>query len=164
VRRLAGLVLFVLGAVACDDPALREKAESLGRDPGPYKNGPLHRAGQPCTWCHAEGGIARGHKLDLAGTVYVTKGQPEPLVGATIRVFDRKGRQATLYSNAAGNFFFAEGELTLPFPLWVEVESGGTTKPMKTPIFRERSCSACHLDPAGPSSAGPVYLIDPENP
>jgi len=156
VNRLLMFGVLLL-ATACEDPVLRAKAESLGPDQGPYEEGPLHRAGDPCNWCHAKGGVAHPY-FDIAGTIYTRKSSPEALPGALIHLFDRKGKQVTLQSNGTGNFFMGEGELSLDFPLWVAVERDGKTTKMIAPIFRERSCSACHLDPASSTSAGRVYL------
>lgn len=160
MRRLLALAFLCMQVAACEDPALRAKADSLGPDPGPYEDGPLHRAGQPCTWCHSSGGGRNPH-FDLAGTVYGHWDKSDGLWGATVRLFDQHGAQQTVTSNEVGTFFLGEGELTLEFPLWVQVEYGGTITSMKTPIMRERSCSACHLDPAGPGSPGHVFFHKP---
>jgi hypothetical protein len=156
VNRILLLGVLML-ATACEDPVLSAKADSLGRDQGPYEAGPLHRAGDPCGWCHAKGGKAHPY-FDVAGTIYAHQSSSEALPGALIHLFDRHGKQVTLQSNQTGNFFAGEGELGLEFPLWVAVERDGKTTKMITPIFRERSCSACHLEPQSPSSAGRVFL------
>jgi hypothetical protein len=148
-------------ASACDDPVLKARAESLGPDEGPYEEGPKHRAGDPCTWCHTEGGSAEP-AFDLAGTIYARKDSAEPLPGVQVRLFDASGRQLTLESNQAGNFFVEDGELSLEFPLWVKLEQAGEVTAMQTPIFRERSCAACHLEPRSPKSAGRVYFVEDE--
>ncbi len=71
---------------------------------------------------------------------------------------DRHGKSQTLVSNQVGNFFLEEGALELEFPLWVKLEYQGEVTAMQTPIFRERSCAACHMDPANSKRAGRVYL------
>lgn len=152
-------VSLALCASACRDPALDAKAEALGPDYGPYEEGPLHRAGFPCTYCHAKGGKTGPH-FDLAGTVYEKKDSPDGLPGVTVRLFDAKGRQQTVGTNEVGTFFLEEDELELEFPLWVRLEYGDEKRCMKTPIHRERSCAACHFDPAGPSRTFRVYLRD----
>ena len=154
--RVAFAVLLPL-TIACDDPVLEQRASSLGPDTGSYPEGPYHRAGDPCTWCHAEGGQAESH-FDLAGTVYARADSAEPLAGVTVRLFDRGGRQLTLESNQAGNFFVDDGQLALEFPLWVRLEYQGETTSMQTPIFREPSCAACHLEPRSAESAGQVFF------
>jgi hypothetical protein len=160
VKRLLVLVALSFWASACNDPVQVDRAESLGPDLGSYEEGPYHRAGQPCTWCHAKGSTASPH-FDLAGTVYAHAESGETLSGVRIHLFDKAGRRVTLQSNLAGNFFIAEGDLPLEFPLWVKLEYQGKVTAMQTPIFREPSCAACHLEPASPTSAGRVYLESP---
>lgn len=157
MKRLLLPGFFVLALLACEDPVLRAKADALGPDPGPYEEGPLHRAGFPCTYCHSPGGRAEPN-IDLAGTVYKDKEAQEGLPGVTVRLFDGAGRQQTMQSNEVGNFFLGEDELELEFPLWVKLEWGEESRAMQSPIFRERSCSACHRDPAGPSRTFHLYL------
>jgi len=41
----------------------------------------------------------------------------------------------------------------------VSVSDGGTKIDMKTRVGRDGSCATCHSDPAGPASAGHVYLV-----
>lgn len=153
----ASLVLVV----ACNDPVLEERRKSLGPDNGPYEEGPLHRAGDPCTWCHSDRG-STDPSFDLAGTVYARRDSTEALAGVQIRLFDSSGSQLTLESNQAGNFFVPDGELALEFPLWVKLEQNGEVTAMQTPIFRERSCAACHLDPASAGSVGHVFFVEDE--
>lgn len=157
MKRLLLLSALAWLPLGCDDPALQAKADALGPDPGPYEEGPLHRAGFPCTYCHAKGGKTGPH-FDLAGTIYSEHDSTEGRAGVTVRLFDRNGRQQTAKTNEVGTFFFEEGELELEFPLWVRVEDGERTRQMETPIHRERSCAACHRNPAGPSRRWQVYL------
>ncbi|MCA9592916.1 MAG: hypothetical protein KC776_06380 [Myxococcales bacterium] len=154
-RLLVPLALLLV--FGCEDPVARDRGASLGPDRGGYEAGPLHRAGDPCTWCHTKGGTAHPH-FDLAGTVYPNKDSSFGLEGVTVRLFDSAGRQQTVGSNFTGNFFLDEGALALSFPLWVKVEYQGQVAVMKTPIFRERSCSACHRRTQSSSSVGPVTL------
>ncbi len=154
------IALAFVATIGCDDPVLKQREQSLGADPGKYPEGPLHRAGQPCTWCHNDDGSA--DPLDLAGTVYARRSSSEPLEGVTVRVFDAQGRTATRQTNAAGNFYFDQGELSLDFPLFVEVEYQGEVTAMQTPIRRQRSCAACHRDPTSPDRVGHIYLWETE--
>ncbi len=157
MKRVALALLILAVLVGCNDPVAQKRAESLGPDTGPYPEGPYHRAGAPCTWCHDKGSTASPH-FDIAGTVYERAESEQGLEGVVVRLFDKSGRQQTVTSNLAGNFFLDDGALTLDFPLWVKLEYQDTTIAMQSPIFRERSCSACHLSPKGPSSVGPVFL------
>ncbi len=143
-------------AWGCEDPVRSARIESLGPEPGTYPVGPNHRGGQPCTWCHTKGGTAR--HFDLAGTVYARPSSQEPTAGVRVRLFDESGGERSVLSNEAGNFYFAEGELKLTYPIWVKLELEGEVVAMQTPIFRETSCAGCHREPASPSSPGQIYL------
>ncbi|MCK6532804.1 MAG: carboxypeptidase-like regulatory domain-containing protein [Polyangiaceae bacterium] len=157
MRRLLVLLAAALVASGCRDPVLEAKADALGPDPGPYEEGPLHRAGFPCNHCHARGGRASPH-FDLAGTVYADKDAAEGLEGVTVRLFDSTGRQQSVTTNAVGTFALGEGALELDFPLWVRLELGDEVRSMQSPIFRERSCAACHRNPASPNRHWQVHL------
>lgn len=149
-----------LAPSACTDPVLETKLDALGPEPGPYAPGPNHRAGAPCTVCHAEGSSARS-AFDLGGTVYARASSKEGLPGVKVRLFDSEGDQLGVITNQVGNFFLREGELgAVDFPVWVELEYQGELTAMQSPMFRERSCATCHSDPPGPSHAGHVYLWD----
>jgi hypothetical protein len=150
-------VLVALLLVACEDPVHDDKVDALGPEPGPYPQGPLHRAGQPCTVCH--GGKGPGDPtFDLAGTVFRTPNDRQGVVGAKVVLYDREGNTDAYFTNDVGTFIAEEGDLTLDFPLWVAIEADGKRVRMETPIFRETACGACHADPTSPSSVGHVYL------
>lgn len=159
-RTLAGVVLaLALGGVACEDPVHDERVDALGPEPGPYPQGPLHRAGQPCTVCH--GGKGPGSPtFDLAGTVFVSKNDRRGLVGAKVILYDQFGNTDAYFTNEVGTFIADEGFLSLDFPLWVALELNGERVRMKTPIFRETACGTCHADPASQDSVGHVYFED----
>jgi hypothetical protein len=52
------------------------------------------------------------------------------------------------------------GETTLTLPFWVTMRHGALTIDMESPVYREGSCATCHTEPAGPASAGAVYMTD----
>lgn len=158
-RRCCSLALLTaLLASGCEDPTSAARIESLGPEPGDYPVGPSHRPGQPCTWCHSEGGNAE--PFDLAGTIFLRPGSRAPATSVRVRLFGPDGKQRSALTNDAGNFFFRRGELGLSHPLWVKLEGQGQLRAMQTPLRRERSCAGCHRDPAGPSSAGHIYLLE----
>lgn len=159
MRRLLSLLLLVAASFGCTDPVWDERVKSLGPEPGPHPEGPLHRPGQPCTWCHRSGGEAEP-AFALAGTAFVRASSPEPLVGATVHIFESSGRRVSLPTNAAGSFYLSS-DVKLDYPLWIRLEHGGVTRTMQSPIFRESSCAPCHLREAGPTSPGPIVLEDP---
>ncbi len=153
--------LFAISVmIGCRDPVADARVDSLGPEPGPYEQGPDHRPGQPCTWCHRPGG--ESPHFDLAGTVFLRSDSKEPARSVVVQLFDSSGRTRTRVTGVSGNFHFEEDELELEFPLWVRLEFEGQVRAMHTPIFRERSCGACHGDPASPSKAGHVFLLEDE--
>ena len=159
MKRLLVILGLALAVGGCRDPVLEAKADALEPEPGPYDNGPLHRAGFPCTYCHAKGGRA-SPEFDLAGTIYADQNATEGLAGVTVRLFETSGRQQTATTNEVGTFLLEPGALELDFPLWVRIEFGDEVRSMQTPIFRERSCAACHRSPTGPDRRWPVFLRD----
>jgi hypothetical protein len=154
------LLLSVTALCGCRDPVAEARIDSLGPEPGPYEEGPDHRPGQPCTWCHGPGG--EDPIMDLAGTVFLRPGSTEPARSVVVRLFDSAGHTRSKVTGVSGNFHFEEGELGLNFPLWVRLESDGQARTMHTPIFRERACGACHGDPSSPTQAGHVFLLEDE--
>jgi hypothetical protein len=81
-----------------------------------------------------------------------------PAVGATIQVEDIMGSVATLQSNAAGNFYQPAAVWQPTYPTLPQVALGNITEPMTTHVGRDGSCAGCHVDPAGPTAAGHVYV------
>ncbi|MBK8994433.1 MAG: hypothetical protein IPM35_01585 [Myxococcales bacterium] len=147
---------------ACKDPTRVERAEALGPDTGPYEEGPNHRAGFPCTWCHSAGSTAESH-FDIAGTVFARASTRQALPDVRVRLFDQDGDEVSVRTNVAGNFFLREGELApVDFPIWIQLEYQGEVTAMQTPIFRERSCAGCHRTPPSPQSPGHIYVWEAE--
>ena len=167
---LAAGAIVVAGACARDWPAA-----SLGDELGPETSvpqGPLHRPGQPCTWCHG-GPSPRAPVWELAGTAYRLPGDLEGLAGVAIAVTDARGRLLTAITNEAGNFWVTvgsgegedPGEARIPdplvFPLRVALSFAGKQREMRNVIGRETSCAACHDDPPGAATVGRVIVEDP---
>jgi len=154
VKRWLCLLLFSMG---CQDPVHSDKVSALGPEPGPYRPGPLHRAGQPCTVCHGGKGPGKP-QFDLAGTVFFSQLDQVGLSSAKVVIYDQSGNTEAYYTNDVGTFVAGDGELGLDFPLWVAIEANGKRVRMETPIFRARSCAECHADPQSQHSVGHVYL------
>jgi hypothetical protein len=153
--------IAVLSAVACRDPVHDDAVDALGPETAGVEQGPLHRPGQPCTVCH--GGQGPGDPtFDLAGTVYQLADSAAPAAGAIVHVVDAQGRKRSSGTNAVGTFFWEEGDLGLDFPLWTSIEWCGRIVEMKTPIFRERSCAACHSGPSASSVPQVFFAKTPE--
>jgi hypothetical protein len=82
-RALAAGALAALAALAgCigTNPGQAE-ADALGPDPSGLDEGPLHRAGFPCTRCHGEAWWQEDPVFELAGTVYRQSGDTRGLDG-----------------------------------------------------------------------------------
>ena len=62
-------------------------------------------------------------------------------------------------TNRTGNFYVSKDDWTPVYPMRVSVSFGGVQTDMKTHVGRAGSCANCHTDPAGPASAGHVYLV-----
>jgi mono/diheme cytochrome c family protein len=152
-------LFLALGVIACGDPIEDAAVSALGPEPAGQSPGPFHRPGQPCVTCHGPSGAAKS-AFAFAGTVYREKGKTQPLGDVDIVVTDATGRTVTTRSNCAGNFFVGPDQATLTPPWWVTMRHGTLTIDMESPVYREGSCATCHRDPAGPASAGAVYMTD----
>jgi hypothetical protein len=168
--RIFPLVLLLLACAippACNvvedalDPVHANAVEALGPETFGLHKGSTHRPGQPCLTCH--GGLGPGQpELSIGGTVYKTKAAAAAadwLPGATVILTDAEGTTRQLTTNETGNLLVRTSEWTPAYPLRVSVEYGGVTVDMLTHVGRAGSCADCHTDPAGPASAGHVYLV-----
>lgn len=145
--------------VACVDEVHNEEVAALGPEQAGVPPGPLHRPGQPCLTCHGGSGPAK-LQLSVGGTVYETEGQTMPSVGSHVVIEDIDGNLwTTAPTNAAGNFFVLLSDFAPHYPTQPTVvpENGTVSITMATHVSRDGSCADCHSNPAGPSSAGPVY-------
>jgi hypothetical protein len=169
-RALAALALVLPLACEGDWPAA-----SRGDDLGPETDvpeGPLHRPGQPCTWCHG-GPSPRAPVWAVAGTTYLRAADAAGLAGVTITMTDAAGIELVATSNDAGNFWLRvgsgeaddPGELRVAtepvFPLHIRIAHAGTERVMRNVIGREQSCATCHTDPPGAATVGRIFLEDP---
>lgn len=150
--------LLIATQAGCGDPVRDSAVDALGSETPGVPRGPLHRAGQPCLVCHGEGGDAS--PFSFAGTVYVDATSLTPIDDVTVTLVDLFGREYSTTTNCAGSFFVRPDEYALDGPIWVGLRRDEVLREMATPIYREGSCTGCHDDPAGPDSAGHVYLID----
>jgi hypothetical protein len=167
--RWVGVALLALALGGCIGTTPEQQArQDLGPDPGPYDNGPEHRAGFACTVCHGESATP---SFELAGTIYADQVGRNGLENATITVRDAKGQEVTATSNRVGNFFFEAGggsgrrgnqgasrlATVLVYPLSVRVSAGGQEQRMRGLIWREHSCAGCHRGSPSATSNGPVF-------
>ncbi len=157
----AGLLcsaLLALAAAGCPDPAVDAQIAALGPEAAGVAVGPLHRPNQPCVVCHQEAGNAAA--FVFGGTVYFDATGSKAVGGVEVALLDAAGRVHRTVTNCAGNFFVRPGEWQPTFPVWATLVAGEHSIDMESPIYREGSCSNCHQTPAGPRSAGQVFLSD----
>jgi hypothetical protein len=138
------------------DPQHEAAVAALGPEDPKIPVGPLHRAGQPCMLCHDLGEDATA--FNLAGTVYRDNVSATPLTDAEVLVVDAAANHFTAHTNCFGNFYVGATGFEPVWPFWVTIRQGANDSAMGSPVHRERSCAACHFNPAGPRTAGQVYL------
>jgi hypothetical protein len=140
------------------DPVHARAVAALGPETFGLEQGPTHRPGQPCLTCH--GGQGPGSpELSVGGTVYETQAAMQWLEGAIVTLTDAKGMIKELTTNRTGNCLVRANEWRPVYPMRVSVSFGGVSIDMVTHVGRAGSCADCHTDPAGPASAGHVYLV-----
>jgi hypothetical protein len=115
--------------------------------------------GADCLLCHTtlnDGGLASYRPWTLAGTVFtaldaqVDAGLPL----AQVMVTDSTGKQLTMLSNAAGNFYTAEPLADL---VDIEIQKGDQRMIMQTSVVGGSlalvgSCNRCHQDTGNTAS------------
>jgi hypothetical protein len=153
---VAGLLTWAL--VGCFvDPVHDEQVAALGPEPAGESPGPLHRPGQPCLVCH--GGLGPAHQsFSVAGTVFAIQGETTPLDTAVVNLTDSHDAGVGIETNAAGNFFVTRNIYDPYWPMHAKITLGTSESSMISHIGRNGSCAGCHVEPAGPSSPGSVYL------
>jgi mono/diheme cytochrome c family protein len=160
--RSVWLALVFAAIASCTTDPVQERAEDALGDEDPRVGArPEHRAGQPCTVCHQPHGSA-SNAFALAGTIVYGPTKQVGLAGARVEVLDsRPGvtKPRVAYTNCAGNFFFRAEDTDLQYPLIVRVvPPGGSTIPMRSAVYREKSCANCHQRTASPRSPGPIVV------
>jgi hypothetical protein len=155
-----GLVVETSCQVVIDiaDPVHSDQITAVGSDPSGERPGPTHRPGQPCLVCHGSDG-PNNPELSVAGTVYRSQVGTIALQGAVVTLTDAQGRMQQLDTNRTGNLLVQASAWQPVYPMRVAVSYAGVNVEMKTEVGREGSCAACHTDPAGPASAGHIYLV-----
>lgn len=151
------LVALLLGLALGCNPVQADEVAALGGEAPGVPHGPLHRPGQPCLLCHT-GDLGDPPEFTVAGTVYQDATSKVAANGATVTVTSADGTTAQTSTNRAGNFYFLPREYAPLWPIKVTVAYGGVTAEMASRIGRDGSCASCHTDPAGPTSAGHVYI------
>ena len=153
---------------ACADPVLSNSVAALGKETAGIDTGEYHRAGQPCTVCHGEGGPASDKPFTVAGTVFAQPLREVGVEGAEVRMTDADGTKYTAKTNCVGNFMVTADQWDPKFPVLVEIAKNNTKRSMQTAIGREPSCGNCHtvsLMPDSPlSQVDHVYLFGGDEP
>ena len=79
---------------------------------------------------------------------------------ATVLLLDAAHAAIAVKSNCAGNFFVPTQRFAPVLPLWASVRLGDESIAMESPLHRDGDCASCHREPAGPASAGPIFVAD----
>ena len=156
MSRLSALLLCSIALAACD-PVHSDAIDALGGEAPGVRKGPLHRPGQPCTTCH-DGEIGDPPEFTVAGTIYQNESDLTPAVGAVVTMTSVDGKTYDTTTNEAGNFYVTPSQFQPGYPMKVGVSLGQLSVKMTSEIGRNGSCAKCHTDPAGPTSAGHVFV------
>jgi hypothetical protein len=151
------LVVAVASASSACDPVHSDEIAALGGEAPGVKKGPLHRPGQPCQVCH-DGSLGSPPEFTVAGTIFKNESDRVAAVSASVVLTSVNGATYTATTNAAGNFYVSPTQFTPAYPMSVVVISGNVTVKMTSLVGRNASCATCHFDPAGPTSAGHVFI------
>ena len=147
---------LALGEGACD-PVHDQAVDALGPEAPGVPKGPTHRPGQPCVTCH-DGALGDPPHFTVAGTVFVNATDKAGAVGATVTLTSADDTTYTATTNSVGNFYVEPKDFTPTYPMKVVVEYEHITVKMTSHVGRDGSCADCHTNPAGPTSAGQVYI------
>lgn len=123
------------------------------------KDSPIMDPGEECLSCHEAGAQADSRRWTIAGTVF---SDPKALSsdgvqGAQVLVTDNVGRELTLTTNGAGNFYTAE---PIVFPVQVSVQKGSTRIAMDGHPARG-TCNSCHNQPPSDEAIGRIFIKGP---
>ncbi len=149
--------LLLAATLAACDPVHDQAQAALGDEAPGVGTGPTHRPGQPCTVCH-DGKLGSPREFSVAGTVYRAAGQSTPAVNATVTLTSSDGTVYRATTNNAGNFYVEPARFTPSYPMKAEVALGGVTVTMTSLIGRAGACAGCHVEPAGDTSPGQVFI------
>jgi hypothetical protein len=146
-----------LGSLSCD-PVHDNAVDALGPEAPGVPKGPKHRAGQPCITCH-DGSLGSPPHFSVAGTIYLNQEDLTPAKAATVTLIDANNNTAVASTNGVGNFYLSPQQFTPVYPMKVTVDIPGRAQAkMTSHVGRDGSCADCHTDPAGPTSAGHIFI------
>lgn len=151
------LVVACAAAVSCD-PVHDDAQAALGGEAPGVSKGPNHRPGQPCITCH-DGSLGSPQHFSVAGTIFVNQADLSPASGATVTLTSADGNTAQATTNTVGTFYITPQQYTPVYPMKVTVDyTGRAQAKMTSHVGRDGSCADCHTDPAGPTSAGHIFV------
>lgn len=144
-------------ALSCD-PVHDNAVDALGGEAPGVPKGPTHRPGQPCVTCH-DGSLGSPEHFTVAGTIFLNQEDKTPASGATVNLLSADGTPFSASTNSVGNFFVTPQQFTPVYPMKVTVDyNGRPPAKMTSHVGRDGSCADCHTDPAGPTSAGHIFV------
>jgi hypothetical protein len=121
---------------------------------------PTMSPGSSCLVCHVNNGLATDRPWSVAGTVFgsPSSGLDGGVSGASILLTDSHGKQITLISNVAGNFYTGESFANL---VDVEVQLGNQRLTMTladggVSLATISDCNRCHQLSGSPGASGPL--------
>ena len=109
--------------------------------------------GGTCIQCHSSG---EGPSFSIAGTAYPSAHEPNDCngkSGATVTIVDAAGKQFTLTTNAAGNFY--DTGITLTLPYHAKVSANGKERAMSA-AQTSGDCNSCHTESGANGAPGRI--------
>lgn len=157
---LCGATTLILLAACGGEGSLADVPTSVCESGKQWQSGnegsPLMHPGGDCIGCHGGG---EGPSFGAAGTVFGALSEATDCAGVegvTVRLTGASGQTAETTTNAAGNFYFDDGEIAgLATPYQVEIEQGGRTSAMGTAISTG-NCASCHTAQGANGAPGRV--------
>jgi len=142
--RLVVLISVLLASCAADHESSCRVPRSAELAPDEV-TGPAMRPGSNCLRCHAKDGLAAKKPFSFGGTIFPSADSDvcEGVSGVTIHVTDAQGREISVISNEAGNFWSA-APLTPPFSIRASRAGREVRMPIEAPTG---GCALCHSWP-----------------
>ena len=157
--RVDSLALALTLVAACGDSSGTLPEGQPFDDVAGLSGIPTMQPGADCLSCHVAGGLASARPWTVAGTVFPSRAAAatQGVEGVEVLVTDANGKQLTLRSNGAGNFYTAESLADL-----VDIQVQNQTRRMRMDLSvvgggslrQVGSCNRCHLD--APSGLSPT--------
>jgi hypothetical protein len=125
---------------------------------GGDEESPLMHPGRDCDGCHAQ--EDEGPRFHVAGTVYAQVHEPDDclgLEGVTVEITDASGRELTLLTNSAGNFYLEAEQTAVDFPISASVSRGEHTIAM-TAMQTTGRCATCHTEMGANMAPGRIIV------